>query len=78
MKVHVRFVELGKKLRGIVEHEYDLTSGTGLPTKGDIVWLFDKDKAKQFWVVERHWNIGNMIGMITIYVVSTSEQAKTI
>jgi len=78
MKVHVSFVELGQKLRTICAHEYDLTSGSGLPVEGDIVWLFDKDRRRQFWVVERHWNIGNIIGNIMIYVTSTSEQAKTI
>jgi len=82
MKTHVRFVELGERLRTICEYDYDLTSGSGLPVRGDIVWLLDRksslNRAKQFWVVERHWNIGNVIGMVTIYVTSTSEQARTI
>ena len=78
MKIHLMFIELGERLRTICDYEYDLTSGSGLPIKGDVVWLFDKDRRKQFWVVERHWNIGNVVGQITIYVVSTSEQAKTL
>jgi hypothetical protein len=78
MKKHVQFIELGEKLRIIADLELDLTDGAGLPIKGDIVYLIDKGKYKQFWVVERHWQIGNVVGMIRIYVVSTSEQAKTI
>ena len=84
MTVHVAFVELGEPLRPICDHEYDLTAGSGLPAVGDIVHLYDKKgkddlgRTKQFWVVERHWNIGNVIGMVTIYVVATSEQARAI
>lgn len=78
MKKHVQFIELGEKLRVVADLELDLNDGEGLPIKGDIVWLFDKTKHKQFWVVERHWTIGDMIGMINIYVVSTSEQARAI
>lgn len=78
MKTHVQFIELTEPLRVILDEEFDLTSGTGLPTQGDVVWLFDKDRARQFWVVERHWNIGNVIGMIIIYVSPTSEGARTI
>lgn len=79
MKVHVRFIELGKKLRVIQDQQYDLTGGEGLPIPGDCVHLYDKDRLRQFWVVERHWNIGNVIvGMIEIYVSATSEGAKKI
>ena len=78
LKCHVQFIEVGKTLRVISDENYDLTTGSGLPMKGDIVWLFDKTRSKQFWVVERHWHIGNIIGVITIYVAPTSEQARTI
>lgn len=78
MTVHVRFIEVGDKLTVLEDCQYDLTSGSGLPVKGDIVWLYSKNKHGQFWVVERHWNIGTMIGMVEIYVSPTSEQARTI
>lgn len=78
MKVHIQFVEVGERLRVILDEQFDLTGGTALPEKGDVVWIYDKDRQRQFWVVERHWNIGNVIGMITIYVASTSEGARTI
>jgi len=78
VETHVKFIELGDKLRLILDETYDLTSGSGLPAKGDSVWLWDKDHRKQFWVTERHWTIGNVIGLIEIFVVPTSKQAKTI
>ena len=85
MKVHVKFIALGERLRVITDGEFDLTSGCGLPAVGDCVHLFDEARAnekfgqsRQFWVVERHWNIGNIIGEVEIYVAPTSEQARTI
>ena len=84
MKVHVKFIELGESLRVITDGEFDLTSGCGLPAIGDCVHLFDKKanekfgQSRQFWVVERHWNIGNMMGEVDIYVAPTSEQARAI
>lgn len=76
MKVHVRFIEVGDKLRVILDQEFDLTSGPGLPVVGDCVHIFDKTIFKQFWVVERHWHIGNVIGALEIFVAPTSEQSK--
>jgi len=70
MTVHITFIELKEKLRTICDCEYDLTSGSGFPIKGDVVWLYDKTRLKQFWVVERHWYIGTVVGQITIYVTS--------
>lgn len=78
MKVHIQFIELGKILRVINDENYDLTAGSGLPMKGDIIHLYDKSGFKQYWVIERQWNIGNVIGQIMIYVSQTSEQARTI
>jgi hypothetical protein len=78
MKVHVQFIEVGNHLRVLLDQEFDLTSGHGLPVVGDRVHIFDKTCTKQFWVVERHWNIGNVIGIIEIFVAPTSEQARTI
>jgi len=78
MKTHVQFIEVGDRLRVILDEKYDLTQGCGLPIKGDIVHIFDGDRPKQFWVIERHWNFGNVVGMVIIYVASTSEQARTI
>ena len=78
MKTHVQFVEVGLKLRVILQEDYDLTQGCGLPIKGDIVHILDGDRPKQFWVIERHWRFGNVVGMVTIYVSPTSEQARTI
>jgi hypothetical protein len=77
MKVHVQFIEVGDKLRVLLDQELDLTSGHGLPVVGDCVHIFDKTRIKQFWVVERHWNINNVIGML-VFVAPTSEQARTI
>lgn len=70
MKVHVKFVELAEKLRCILDEQYDLTDGSGLPLVGDVVHIHDKGRPRQFWVVERHWNVGVVIGMVTIYVTS--------
>ncbi|NVM23994.1 MAG: hypothetical protein HWN68_19720 [Desulfobacterales bacterium] len=80
MKVHVQFIEWANPLRRIADIELDLTTGSGLPVKGDVVWLYDKarERQKQFWVVERHWNIGSIIGMIQVYVLPTSEGARAI
>jgi hypothetical protein len=77
-KTHIRFIELGDKLRTVLDENYDLTSGCGLPVKGDVVWIYDDPRLKQFTIVERHWHIGNIIGLIEIFVVSTVDQAKTI
>ena len=86
MKVHVQFIEVTNRLRFVhykeilSDEEFDLTSGTGLPLKGDIVWLYDQlhKRKRQFWVIERHWNIGNVIGMLLIYLSGTSEGAKVV
>jgi len=80
MKVHVQFIEVTDRLRIIADEEFDLTTGSGLPIKGDIVWLYDQveKRRRQFWVIERHWNIGNVIGMVQIYVSGTSEGAKVV
>lgn len=78
MKTHVQFICVGKRLTVLLDEEYDLTQGCGLPIKGDIVFLPTKPGHKQFWVIERHWNFGNVVGMVIIYVAPTSEQARTI
>jgi hypothetical protein len=81
-KVRVRFIELGDKLRLLLDEEYDLTTGSGLPMPGDCVHIYDKgakpERMRQFWVVERHWNFGNVVGMLEIYLSSTSEGARRI
>ncbi len=79
-KVHVQYIEVGEKLRVILDEDYDLTSGVGLPGTGDSVHIYDtkRNRSAQFWVIERHWNIGNIVGMIQIYVSPTSEDARRI
>jgi len=74
----VKFIEVAKPLRIVNDVEHLETEA--LPSKGDIVWLFDQNRERQvqFHVVERHWNIGNMVGIIEIYVCQTSEGAKTL
>jgi len=63
MKHTVRFIELGTKLKVLTELE-NLEIEVPLPIQGDSVWIL----GKQYRVVERHWNIGNMIGMMEIFV----------
>jgi len=74
-KAHIQFIELGDRLKRLLDEDYDLTNGTGLPLKGDCVFIL----GKQYWVVERHWNIyDDAIGYIMIYLSPTSDQARTI
>jgi len=77
MKYHVQFIEVGKRLRMLNDVELDTEV---LPIKGDIIWLYDQKRKsrRQFSVIERHWNIGDSVGIIEIFVCETVEGAKTI
>lgn len=77
MKYLVRFIEVGETLRMLSDVELDTEM---LPIKGDIVWLYDQKRRRrrQFSVIERHWNIGDSVGIIEILVCETVEGAKTI
>jgi len=79
-KVHVQIIEVGEKLRLLVDQEFDLTSGSGLPVVGDSIHIYDSKRSRtaQFLVIERHWNIGNVIGTVVIYVSPTSDEARRI
>ena len=79
-KTHVQYIEVGEKLRVVLDEEYDLTSGSGLPAVGDTIHIYDpkRERTAQFWVIERHWNIGNVVGMVLIYVSPTSDDARRI
>lgn len=82
MKVRVQVIEVADRLIPLLDREYDLTSGSGLPATGDILRIYDTTKGINRWrsvrVIERHWNIGNTIDMIELYVAPTSEDARTI
>ena len=82
MKCHVQIVEVAEPLKVLVDENFDLTSGVGLPNIGDAIWLYVPGRKvsphRQYRVVDRHWNIGNVIGMVIIYVSRTLEDVRTV
>ena len=79
MKCHVQIVEVAEPLKVLVNAEFDLTTGVGLPNIGDAIWLYVPEVSPhQYRVVDRHWTIDNVIRMVILYVSRTLEDVKTV